>query len=172
MSAEERVAFIIRGVVKQAIRDAGLEQVKVEGSKARRELVRRWCDVDIADNASRAALLLDTATKTELLVGQVRPANLYPFGDLYASELAELAGVTDLSSDVLSVADRAGGIVELDRVLGRLLDERRDPDEAFHEASRVRVEVMQRLEQTRFFRMQIGVVPKIGARTLGIDLFV
>src|SRR5687768_4908708 len=100
MSAEARVVFIIRGVVKQAIRDAGLEHVKVVGSEARRELIRRWCDVDIADNASGAALLLDTATKTELLLGQISPANLYPFGDLYSSELTDLAAISDLSPDL------------------------------------------------------------------------
>ena len=172
MSAESRVAFIIRGVVKQAMRDARLEHVKVVGSEDRRELVRRWCDVDIADNAPGAALLLDTATKTELLLGQIRPANLYPFGDLYASELADLAGVSGLSPEVRPIADRAGGIARLDQVLRRLLDERRDPNEAFDEVADARTEVMQCLEQTRFFRMQMGIVPKIGARTVGIDLFV
>lgn len=172
MSAEARVAFIIRGVVKQAMRDAGLEHVTVVGSEARRELVRRWCHVDIADNASGAALLLDTATKTELLLGQISPANLYPFGDLYASELADLGQNFDLSPDLKPIADRAGGTAQLDHVLRRLLDERRDPDEAFGEAPQLRAKVMQRLERTRFFRMQMGVVPKIGPRTLGIDLFV
>ena len=172
MSAEARVAFVIRGVVQQALRDTALERVKVLGSEDRRALVRRWCDVDIADGASEAALLLDTANKTELLLGPIKPANLYPFGDLYASELADLAGISELSRDVKPVADRAGGAAQLDRVLRRLFDERCDPDEAFNEAPHVRAEVMRRLEQTRFFRMQMGVVPKIGARTLGIDLFV
>ena len=170
--AEARVAFIIRGVVQRALRDAGLEQVVVAGGAAETELFRRWCDVAIADHSSNATLLLNTATKTELLLGHVETAHVYPFGDLFASELAEFGGASKLSTEVADIAQRAGGMEALDQALRRLLDERRDPPEAFVHVPHLRDEVLQRLERTRFHRMQIGVVPKIGARTLGIDLYI
>lgn len=170
--AEARVAFIIRGVVQQALGDAGLEHAVVSGSQAEKELLRRWCDVAIADRSSNAALLLNTATKTELLLGRVEAAHVYPFGDLYASELLELGAAGELSTEVADMARRAGGIAALDHALRRLLDERRDAMDAFTAVPHLREEVMQRLERTRFHRKHIGVVPKIGARTLGIDLFI
>ena len=171
-TAETRVAFIVRGVVRQALHDTGMTSVKFAGCEQRQqELVLGWCDI-VQNYDAGNALLLSAANKTELLLGEPLAADVYPLGDLYASDLAQLCGGFDLGDAARRFAERAGGVRELDRALRGLLEERREPDQAFAHIASVRDDVMQRLEHNRFRLTHLGVVPKIGARTIGIDLFI
>ena len=171
-TTEAKVALVIRRVVEQALRDAGADQIVVDGSLWEMELVEQWCNVKAAEDITATTLVVNPANKTQLLLGRFQQADVFPFGDLYASELDELAAVCELTGEVEDLAEKAGGVQALDMVLRRLLDERRDPDDAFADAPHLRDPVMDRLQRTRFHRMQIGIVPKIGPRTLGIDLFI
>jgi hypothetical protein len=169
---EARIAFLVRGVVLQALHDAGVSYVKLPGCEEhQRELVLRWCDV-VQSDGSGNTLMLSTSNKTELLLGRFTRADVYPLGDLYASDVEQLCGRYELSVDVQRLADAAGGVAQLDRALRGLLEERRDHDQAFAHIAHLRDDVLQRLDANRFGRAHPGVVPKIGARTLGIDLFI
>ena len=169
MTAELRVARVVRGVVRQAMADAGVGAVQLAGpASTNSRLVERWCEV--AFQADAAALKVSAASKTELLLaGATAAADLYPLGDLYASELVPF-GAGELPADLADLVAAAGGIDGLDGTLRRLLDERRPVDAAFAGLPHIRDAVMTRLQKTRFRRSQLGVVPKLGARTIGIDL--
>ena len=119
-----------------------------------------------------SGLSVSAANKTELLLGQAEPAALIPLGDLYASEVAEYAGSYQLGPAGRSLAEAAGGLDRLDAALRKLLDERRAPHAAFQHIPALREPVLRRLQETRFQRTQLGIVPKLGARTSGIDLFI
>jgi hypothetical protein len=169
---DARIAFIVHGVLGRALQDAGLASVKFVGCEQRqRELVLSWCDV-VHEKDAGGALLVSAANKTELLLGEPPRADVYPLGDLYASDIAQLCGSYELGAAARELADRAGGIGELDRALRGLLEERREPEQAFAHIGNVRDDVLQRLEDNRFRLTHLGVVPKIGARTIGIDLFI
>jgi hypothetical protein len=136
---------------------------------AARGLVERWCDVAVG--AGEPALTCSALNKTELLLAGVgERADLYPLGDLYASELAVFTEPA-LSDRVAGLAEAAGGLAELDAALRRLFDERRDAAAAFAAIPQLREQVLERLRETRFRRTQAGIIPKLGARTIGIDLF-
>ena len=168
LTAESRVAFVVRGVVRQAMMDAGAPAARfVGGSAAGRALVERWCGVLDKEDA---AFTINPATKTELLLAaHTTAADLYPLGDLYASELAAF-GITDLAAELKELAAAAGGVEFLDNGLRSLLEERRPPAAAFADLPHIREAVMTRLQKTRFRRAHMGIVPKLGARTIGIDL--
>jgi hypothetical protein len=172
-AAETRIAFVVRGVVQQALRDLAATHVKFVGNEKRQqELVQRWCGVATADNAGQTSISLSAANKTELLLGCVPHADVYPLGDLYASALQVFCGAYEVGQDVLRLAHAAGDMGAVDRALHAWLEERRDPAEAFAHIGHVREDVLRAIEKNRFHRSHMGVVPKIGARTLGIDLFI
>jgi hypothetical protein len=169
---EARVAFIVRSVVRQALLDAGVASVRFVGcEQEQQKLVLGWCDVVHNIDAGNA-LLISAANKTELLLGDLPRADVYPLGDLYASDIAQLCGRYELGETARRLADKAAGVRELDRALHGLLEERREPAQAFAHIAEVRDDVLQRLEHNRFRLTHLGVVPKIGARTIGIDLFI
>ena len=74
--------------------------------------------------------------------------------------------------DLQELADMAGGMNRLDDALRKLLDERRAADAAFAGLPHIRDAVMTQLQKTRFRRAQSGIIPKLGARTIGIDLYI
>lgn len=168
LDAERRVAFVVSGVVRQAMADAGVATVRFVAPPAGgRPLIERWCGVANDDDSP---LTVSAATKTELLLAtHTTRADLYPLGDLYASELAAF-GVADLSDDLHQLAALAGGIEFLDGALRRLLDERQPLAAAFAGLPHIREAVMTRLQKTRFRRAHMGIIPKLGSRTIGIDL--
>lgn len=164
-----RIAFVIRGVVRQAMNDAGETHARlVHEPSAQSALIEQWCALRFSGHG----LAINAANKTELLLGTAAPAAVLPLGDLYASEVAAFCGSCELSPAVQELAEVAGGLEPLDEALRRLLDERRDPDAAFRHIPALREPVLRRLQQTRFRRAQSGIVPKLGARTNGIDLFI
>lgn len=119
----------------------------------------------------RNALLAHPANKTALLLGvAVPPEPLLPLGDLYASEVERLAGSWSAPSEVVALADAAGGIGPLDAALAELVDRRRPPEAALATLPpAVRTAVLGALERGRFARRRIGLVPKLTSRTLGVD---
>jgi hypothetical protein len=170
-SAEARVAFVVRGVVLQAMQDARMRALACVGARTDAVLLlERWCGISLA--GSEPALRVSPANKTELLLSDaVEAADLYPLGDLYASELTPWGGFVP-DPDIEALAREAGGIDRMDAALRRLLDERRPADAAFADLPHIRDAVMTRLQKTRFRRAHAGLVPKLGARTIGIDLHI
>lgn len=110
------------------------------------------------------------ASKTALLLrGELPPEPLLPLGDLWATDVVALAGGWSAPPEVAAAAEAAGGIQALDAALRRLVDGReaaaldRLPREA---AERVRA----LLAAGRASRRNPRIVPKLGGRTLCIDL--
>jgi hypothetical protein len=110
------------------------------------------------------------ASKTTLLLrGELPPEPLLPLGDLWATDALALAGGGGLPPDVAEIAGAAGGIEALDAALRGWIDGRdasaldRLPAEA---ADRARA----RLAAGRPSRRNPRIVPKLGGRTLCIDL--
>lgn len=117
------------------------------------------------------ALAANPANKTALLLGgELPPEPLLPLGDLWAGEVAALAGGWSAPEPVQHLAGQAGGIAALDDALRGWID-RRDAA-ALDRLPREAAESVRRaLEVGRAARLHPRIVPKIGARTLGVDLF-
>jgi hypothetical protein len=171
MSPEARTAFVIRGVVRQALDDAGVSALALVGPPSEAtKLIERWCGIPFTN--AEGALRVSAACKTELLLAtNPLSADLYPLGDLYARDLLAFGVSVDLV-ELHELAEAAGGIEKLDGALHKLLDERRVADAAFADLPHIRDAVMTRLQKTRFRRARSGIVPKLGARTIGIDLHI
>lgn len=122
--------------------------------------------------ASRGALLAHPANKTALLLGTAMPPEpLLPLGDLYASQIREIMGEWSAPDEVCRLADEAGGIDALDAALSEWLEGRRSLDDALRQLPAASDAVRRALKAGRFWRRRVGLVPKLGFRTLGIDLF-
>lgn len=123
--------------------------------------------------AARGALVAHPANKTVLLLAPpLPPEPLLPLGDLYASQVAALAGAWTGPPALARLASAVGGIAVLDAALHAWLEERR-PFGAVVErlGPEAAAEVRRAFEAGRFWRRRVGLVPKLGSRTLGIDLF-
>jgi len=121
----------------------------------------------------RSALLAHPVNKTALLLSaRVPPEPLLPLGDLYASQVEALAGGWTAPPAVRELARRAGGVAVLDAALIGWLEERRELAAALARLPEEgRAAVRAALEAGRFARRHVGLVPKLSARTPGIDLF-
>lgn len=197
-----RVAGVIAGVLRQAVRDANAAGIVLladdsPGARLAFDLCRDAVGADAVSRieatseadplgaaerqrmtgrieaARRRALLAHPACKTALLLGNVFPPEpLLPLGDLYASDVTRLAGGCELPDAAAHVAELAGGIEPLDAALRRLLEERAEQASALAALPEpARRSLLLRLEATRFTRRRPGLIPKLGRRTLGIDLF-
>ncbi|HYJ78160.1 MAG TPA: hypothetical protein VEW03_00960 [Longimicrobiaceae bacterium] len=110
------------------------------------------------------------ANKTALLLGgELPPEPLLPLGDLWATEVAALADGWSAPDAVLRLADEAGGIEALDAALRQLVDGRR-PDALDALPFAAREGVRRALAAGRAARLFPRIVPKLGVRTLGLDL--
>jgi hypothetical protein len=129
--------------------------------EARRLAARLTADSVTAHPANKTALLLG---------GELPPEPLLPLGDLWATEVAELAGGWSAPGEVRRMAALAGGIEALDAALRAWADGRDAtalatlPAEAADAAAWA-------LAAGRASRLHPRTVPKIGTRTLGVDLF-
>lgn len=224
MSPAERVAGVIGGVMREAVRAAGVGLVVLlDDGSPEAQLAHDWCVAALGANfvalargngiaqslvrrpggdppagalaalepavlieearrlearliaqaAAQGALLANPANKTALLLGTAAlPEPLLPLGDLYATDMLALAGAWSAPPPVRALAELAGGIEALDGALRAHFDERRPLDEAL---TRVRPEarapLATALSGARFARRRLGLVPKLGPRTLGLDLF-
>lgn len=117
------------------------------------------------------ALPAHPANKTELVLGgELPPEALLPLGDLWAGEVAELAGNWSAGDEVRRLAEAAGGIGALDDALRAWID-RRDPDGLRGLPGDVAERVRHGFARGRTARLFPRVVPKLGTRTLYVDLF-
>ncbi|HEY7766538.1 hypothetical protein [Longimicrobium sp.] len=118
------------------------------------------------------ALPAHPASKTELMMGGALPPEpLLPLGDLWATDVLALGAAWSGSAELRSIADEAGGIETLDAALRRLVD-RRDSlgwDDGLPPAVRERVRLA--IRGGAAWRRDPFIVPKLGSRTLGTDLF-
>jgi len=137
---------------------------------------RIWRGGAVASNvhgteAPADALLAHPVNRTSLLLGGRPPhADLLPFGDVPATVMQQLAGGWSGPADVEALASRIG--VELmDAALTRLVDDRETASDAISGLDAAAgAELLRLYERGRFFRRHPRLVPKLGARTLGIDL--
>ena len=131
------------------------------GEELRRLRARTTVDAVPAHPANKTALLLG---------GELPPEPLLPLGDLWATEVAELAGGWSAPPEVRRIATLAGGIEALDAALRAWADGRDAavlgalPAEAADAVARA-------LAAGRASRLNPRIVPKVGTRTLGADLF-
>jgi hypothetical protein len=157
-------------VVRVTATNAEVESVlhlapEVSGEALRHELRR------LRARLVHDALAAHPGNKTALLLNaNLPPEPLLPLGDLWASEAAELAGGWSAPGPVQRIADDAGGIGALDEALRAYVD-RRDPRGLDRLPVGAAEAVRRALAAGRAARMHPAVVPKIGARTLGVDLF-
>lgn len=123
--------------------------------------------------AARGALIAHPSNKTALLLGSVQPPEpLLPLGDLYASQVAALTGAWTGPQELVDLANRVGGVAVLDAALHAWLEERRPFDAVVAALGPAAAgEVRRAFDAGRFWRRRVGLVPKLGWRTLGIDLF-
>lgn len=121
----------------------------------------------------RSGLIADPSSRTALLLGGPLPrADLFPLGDLFASRIERLAGGSTLSQEITALAERAGGLEALDAALARLVDARLPAITALDALDDdVARDLLRLYERGRYYRLRPRLVPKLSARTLGVDLF-
>lgn len=175
---KERIARVVCGVIRQAAADAGAVGVLLSADDAHESgLAREWCEAALgADrvhgSGSGRLLRVNAATKTSLLLSPVEPVALLPLGDLYGSELLELGADWNPPPLVSELAAMAGGSDLLDRALRQWTEGRRTVEAACRGLPpEVRERLLGALAANRFARRQVGLVPKLTSRTLGIDLW-
>jgi hypothetical protein len=152
----------IDGQVDSLLHSAGVagdaQEMRVE---AHRFLVRMTAD----------AIPTSALTKTDLLLGgELPPEPFLPLGDLYASEVIALAGDWRGTPGARRLAQAAGGIERLDAALRAMLDGRDERALGTLPADSA-AEVRAALRRGSWSRSHPRLVPKLGTRTIGIDLF-
>ncbi|HEX6038216.1 hypothetical protein [Longimicrobium sp.] len=172
-------AALAARLLERALDDGAVVRVTADGAGVEPFLphpgaVPRW---RVEDEARRLrARLMDgvvaahPANKTALLLGgELPPEPLLPLGDLWATDVAAMAGGWSAPPEVGALADAAGGIEALDDALRRRIDGR-DPrglDRLPRDvAERIRILLAAGSAARRVPR----IVPKLAGRTIGIDL--
>jgi hypothetical protein len=122
---------------------------------------------------AHAALVAHPANRTALLLGGRFPrADLFPLGDVPAAQVQALVGRWSAPAAVESLARALGGAAALDDALERLLERGVDPAQAVATLPEdAATELVRLWHAGRWWRLRPRVVPKLGARTIGIDLF-
>ena len=190
--AAARIRRVICDVVRQALADANADGLLIqEDTTPEGELAvawlgetlgadRVWRTGTMASNvhparpgSDRPVLWVHPANKSALLLGgRVPAADLFPFGDVYASQIAAIAGDWSGPTSVRELAARAGGIDAVDATLREIVDRRANPEDAAGALGPdVAAALLTSYEKGRYFRLRPRLVPKLGPRTLGIDLF-
>jgi hypothetical protein len=171
-----RVSRIVAGVVSDALRTTGADAViLLDAESAEGRLLGLMLDqaaIPQADYSDvRGTLTAHPINKTALLVGNFIPrVDLLPLGDLYASQVSMLGGSWTGDEQVNRLAGEAGGIEALDAILMRLIEGRWTPAELRDVPAALCDGILAALSQSRFRRARAGLVPKLGTRTIGIDL--
>jgi hypothetical protein len=136
----------------------------LDGTRAAEEARR------LRARAVPGALAAHPANRTALLLGrEIPPEPLLPLGDLYASEVAAMAGGWSAPREVMEMAAAAGGIEALDDALRRWID-RRDPRGMDGLPGDAAEAVRRAFAAGRAARTWPRLVPRLGHRTLGVDL--
>jgi NAD+ synthase len=139
-------------------------------------------------SAREKALVLGTSNKTELLLGYGTihgdmACAINPLGDLYKTQIRELAVHLGVPERVLTKASTAGfwsgqtdegelGLpyAEIDRILFRLVDERETEAEvAARGPAKARVAKLAAMIRAAEFKRQMPPIAKISSRTVGLD---
>jgi NAD+ synthase len=156
----------------------------LRGNKMARERMSILYDQSARDKA----LVLGTSNKTELLVGY---GTLYgdtasavnPLGDLYKTQVRQLAGYLGVPQTVQNKVPSAGlwtgqtdegelglGYEELDKILFSLVDQRLSPAEVVQKGFAVdTVERIVALIKGSEFKRHMPLIAKLSRRTVGID---
>jgi hypothetical protein len=197
-----RIAALVAAVVQQTLAATGREAVVIlDDWSPEASLAADWCALAIGEaNVVRAtldgldpglvpeevlrgharalarqrnALTAHAANKTTLLLTRdFPPEPLLPLGDLYASQVATLAGGWSGPAWVRSLARSAGGIEAIDHALMLHCEGWNRADEAAaHLPEEARGPFLEALRAGRFWREHAGLIPKLSGRTIGIDLF-
>jgi len=133
-------------------------------------------------------VVVGTGNKTESLIGYTtlfgdNACAFNPIGDLYKSQVRQLAAAIGVPHQVIAKApsadlwpdqtDEGEGAFSyplLDRVLYWRIDRRRSTDELVEMGfERALVERVERLVATSEFKRQVPPVAKLGPRTAGVD---
>ncbi len=154
------------------------------GNKMARERMSILYDLSARDHA----LILGTSNKTELLIGYGTlhgdmACAINPMGDLYKTQVRQLASHLELPERIRTKAPTAGlwsgqtdedelGITyeELDRILYRLVDERERRDEVVAAGfAAAQVDRVLGLIRGSEFKRQMPPIAKLSNRTIGHD---
>ena len=133
-------------------------------------------------------LVVGTGNKTETLIGYSTlwgdsASAFNPIGDLYKSQIRQLAAAMGVPDEVIRKAPSADlwpgqtdeaevgfSYAQVDRILFRLVDRRLSIDEVIADGfDRQLVERVDRLVAGSEFKRQVPPIAKIGPRTAGID---
>jgi NAD+ synthase len=159
------------------------ERVRI-GNKMARERMSILYDV----SAHEKALILGTSNKTELLIGYGTihgdmACAINPLGDLYKSQVRELAAHLRIPARILKKKPTAGlwpsqtdegeiGLTypEIDQILFELVDERRSETETIAAGfDKVAVKKVAAMIRKSEFKRKMPPIAKISARTVGHD---
>jgi NAD+ synthase len=154
------------------------------GNKMARERMTILYDV----SAELGALVVGTSNKTELLLGYGTlhgdmASAVNPIGDLYKTQVWGLAAHLGLPDSVVSKAPSADlwagqtdeqelgfGYHDVDRLLLRLIDERRTHEELVEMGfAREFVEKVAAMVRRSQFKRRLPVIAKVSARTVDLD---
>jgi NAD+ synthase len=155
-----------------------------KGNKMARERMSILYDFSVREKA----LVLGTSNKTELLIGYGTiygdmACAINPLGDLYKTQIKQLAKHLEIPEKILKKSPTAGLWVgqtdeeeiglsydELDKILYKLVDQRKPKEELI--ASGVKKKILEkiiRLIKNSEFKRNLPPIPKISARTVGHD---
>jgi hypothetical protein len=190
-----RIGDIVAGVVAASARDAQRTRLVVmDDDSTEAELLARCLDacepplpverVRVAGGSTEAlrtearrvaggdGLVLNPANKTvAVLWPEALAEPVLPLADLYAVQVERLTGCWSAPADARDLIERAGGIEAVDAFLAAHLDARRPLDASLrHVPAAAAAELRDRLAAGWWWRRRLGVVPKLGPRTLGLDL--
>ncbi|HEX6558987.1 MAG TPA: hypothetical protein VF021_05975 [Longimicrobiales bacterium] len=173
MTPAQRIEQIVTGVIAHALLDAHESHCRIDDTGPAAGLVRTWCERTLGKTVMGAdGLRLHAASKTALLLGYVPPADVLPLGDLYHSQVVELAGSGEFPEPSAELAAVCGGAASLDRALEQYYDRRMTwPAATAHLNAQAVADLGRALDAARFRRARMPLIPKLGGRTLGIDLY-
>lgn len=157
---------------------------KLKGNKMARERMAILYDF----SAREKAIILGTSNKTELLLGYGTihgdmACGINPLGDLYKTQIKQLAGHLGLPPRICDKTPTAGlwpgqtdekelGLTyeRADQILYLLVDERKSKEEVIAAGfERKRVEKIINLIKKSEFKRKLPLIPKLSFRTVGHD---